>query len=61
MGYKHHGTLRYINHYGNIRKMSSWQRMKDGMRGRAAAWRNKQPFDGARDHGMNNYVKYLER
>ena len=61
MGYKHHGTLRYINHYGNIRKMSSWQRMKDGMRGRMAAWRNKQPFDGARDHGMNNYVKYLEK
>lgn len=58
MGYKHHGTLRYINFYGNIRKMSWWQRVKDGFRGRLAAWKKKQPFDGARDHGMDNYIKY---
>lgn len=61
LGYKHHGNLRYINFYGNIRKMTYWQRFKDGWRGRAAAWKNKQPFDGARDHGMGNYVKYLEK
>lgn len=59
LGYKHHGELRYINFYGNIRKMTYWQRVKDGWRGRAAAWKNKQPFDGARDHGMDNYIKYL--
>lgn len=59
LGYRHHGTLRYINHYGFIRKMSRWQRIKDQWRGRVAAWKNKQPFDGARDHGMANYVKYL--
>ena len=59
LGYKHHGTLRYINFYGNIRKMSSWQRIKDQWRGRTAAWKNKKPFDGARDHGMDNYVKLL--
>ena len=59
MGYKHQGSLRYINFYGNIRKMSKWQRFKDGWRGRVAAWKNKAPFDGARDHGMANYVKYL--
>jgi len=34
--------------------------LKDGWRGRVAAWKNKAPFDGARDHGMANYVKYLE-
>lgn len=61
LGYTHHGTLRYINFYGNIRKMTTWQRFKDGWRGRIAAWKNKQPFDGARDHGMNNYIKYLEK
>lgn len=61
MGYKHHGDLRYINFYGNIRKMSWWQRFKDGWRGRVAAWKKRQPFDGARDHGMQNYVKYLEK
>lgn len=60
LGYKHHGNLRYINFYGNIRKMTPWQRMKDQWRGRMAAWKNKQPFDGARDHGMGNYVKYTE-
>lgn len=61
LGYKHHGDLQYINFYGNLRKMSKWQRVKDGWRGRMAAWKNKQPFDGARDHSMANYVKYLER
>ena len=61
MGYKHHGSLCYINFYGNIRKMTKWQRFKDGWRGRVAAWKKKQPFDGARDHGMQNYVKYLEK
>lgn len=60
LGYRHHGTLRYINHYGNIRKLTFWQRVKDGWRGRTAAWRNKQPFDGARDHGMDNYVRHTK-
>jgi triacylglycerol lipase len=61
LGYRHHGTLRYINFYGNIRKMTPWQRFKDGWRGRKAAWKNKAPFDGARDHGMDNYIKYTEK
>lgn len=61
LGYKHHGTLRYINFYGNIRKMTQYQRFKDGWRGRVTAWKKKQPFDGARDHSMVNYVKYLEK
>lgn len=60
LGYRHHGSLQYINFYGNIRKMTYWQRVKDGWRGRMAAWKNKTPFDGARDHGMDNYIKYLE-
>ena len=34
MGYRHHGNLTYINHYGNIRSMTSYQRFKDKMRGR---------------------------
>ena len=58
LGYRHHGTLRYINFYGNIRKMSYWQRVKDGWRGRLAAFKKKVPFDGAYDHGMNYYVEY---
>jgi triacylglycerol lipase len=58
LGYRHHGTLRYINFYGNIRKMSYWQRVKDGWRGRITAFKKKVPFDGAYDHGMNYYVEY---
>jgi len=61
LGYRHHGTLRYINFYGNIRKMTYWQRFKDGWRGRVAALKKREHFDGARDHGMANYVKYLSK
>jgi len=60
MGYKHHCPSRYINYYGNIRKMSKWQRVKDQWRGRIRAWQKGVPFDGAYDHGMNHYVKYTE-
>lgn len=60
LGYKHHGTLRYINYYGNIRKLTFWQRIKDQWRGRFTALKKKIPFDGAYDHGMNHYVKYTE-
>jgi len=61
LGYRHHGTLRYINFYGNIRKMTPWQRMKDKFRGRWRALKKGQPFDGAFDHGMNYYVEYTEK
>lgn len=58
--YKHHGELQYINFYGNIRKMTWWQRFKDGWRGRFAAWKKREIFDGVRDHGMDRYCKYLK-
>ena len=58
--YKHHGELCYINFYGNVRKMTWWQRFKDSWRGRRAAWKNGTIFDGVRDHGMDEYCKYLE-
>lgn len=61
LGYRHHGELQYINFYGNIRKMTYWQRFKDGWRGRVAALKKREHFDGARDHSMANYVKYLEK
>ena len=58
--YKHHGELQYINFYGNVRTMTWWQRFKDSWRGRRAAWKNGTVFDGVRDHGMDEYCKYLE-
>ena len=55
MFYRHHGNLTYINHYGNIRKLTPWQRMKDKWRGRWRAFRKGMPFDGAFDHSMTLY------
>ena len=56
MGYKHHGTLQYINFYGNIRKLTAWQMLKDRWRG----WKSGL-LDGAKDHGMDNYVRCTEK
>lgn len=53
MGYKHHGNLVYINHYGKIRKMTLWQRIKDKFRGYKSG-----ALDGAADHSMDNYINY---
>lgn len=52
MFYKHHGTLRYINYFGNIRKMTPWQRIKDKIRG----YRDGI-LDGVKDHDMAKYIK----
>ena len=60
LGYKHHGTLQYINFYGHIRKLTTWQRIKDQWRGRKAAFKKGMPFDGAYDHAMKYYVKYTK-
>jgi triacylglycerol lipase len=56
MGYKHHGILQYINFYGNVRKLTFWQAIKDKFRGYRSGL-----LDGAMDHGMDNYVKHLEK
>ena len=56
MGYKHHGVLQYINFYGNIRKLTMWQAIKDKFRGYRSGL-----LDGAMDHGMDNYVLHLEK
>ena len=54
MGYKHHGHQQYINFYGNVRKLTTWQAIKDKWRGYRSGL-----LDGALDHGMDNYVKLL--
>ena len=61
MFYRHHGNLTYINFYGNIRKMTLWQRMKDKFRGRWRALQKRQPFDGAFDHSMGLYVQCISK
>lgn len=61
MGYRHHSRSRYINYYGNIRTMTTWQRIKDQWRGRLRALKKGVPFDGLIDHGMNYYTEYTEK
>ena len=61
MGYRHHGTLWYINHYGNLRSRSLWQRMKDQMRGRWKALSKWKLFDGVYDHNIVEYSNKLKK
>ena len=60
MGYRHHGKLVYINYYGNVRKLTPWQRFKDQWRGRFRAWGKGQLFDGAYDHSIGEYERKLK-
>ena len=61
MGYRHHGPSTYINFYGNVRKLTPWQRIKDKWRGRMDAIRRGAPFDGVVDHDMAWYCKYTKK
>ena len=59
MGYKHHGTKHYINAYGNIRNLTSWQRIKDKLRG---LWMGLKAgkVDSFSDHSIDEYIKHIE-
>ena len=54
-------TTFIVNHYGNIRKMTYWQRFKDKFRGRWAAMKKKQFFDGLVDHSIGLYADKLKK
>ena len=60
MGYTHHGNEHYMNAYGDVRKMSGWQRTKDKWRG---IWMGlkKGGVDSFSDHSMTNYIANLEK
>ena len=60
MGFRHHGTLQYINYYGNIRKLTVWQKFKYSMRGRWKALKKFQLFDGIYDHSVTLYSDKLK-
>ena len=59
MGYRHHGEEHYMNAFGNVRKVTGWQRFKDRMRG---MWMGLKQggIDNFSDHGMNFYIANLE-
>lgn len=60
MCYKHHGKLHYINFYGNIRDLTSWQRFKDKWRAHKRSWSKGQWFDGLYDHSMELYIEKIK-
>jgi triacylglycerol lipase len=60
MGYVHHGTEHYMNAYGNVRKMTGWQRVKDRWRGMWMGIKTGS-IDNFSDHSMVNYVANLEK
>ena len=60
LGYKHDGTERYLNTYGNVRSPGPWQKFKDKMRG---TWMGLKAgkIDAFTDHSIDEYVKHLEK
>ena len=60
MGYRHHGEEHYMNAYGNVRKPTGWQRVKDRFRG---MWMGikKGKIDNFGDHSMSEYIANLEK
>ncbi len=61
MGFRHHGTHKYMNFYGEFRDLTSFQKFKDMIRSRRKAWQKGEKFIGVFDHLMNNYIKKLEK
>jgi triacylglycerol lipase len=60
MGYKHDGCEHYMNAYGQVRKMTTWQRIKDRWRGMWMGLKNGS-IDNFSDHSMANYIANLEK
>ena len=60
MGYVHHGEEHYMNAYGNVRKPTGWQRVKDRFRG---IWMGLKQgkIDNFGDHSMVQYLANLEK
>ena len=61
LGYRHYYPATYINYYGNIRKLTRWQKLKDMWRGRWRALKKFQLFDGIYDHNMDKYCSKLHK
>ena len=59
MGYIHHGEQHYLNAYGNVRKPTGWQLVKDKLRGMWMGIKRGQ-IDNFSDYSMDNYINYLE-
>lgn len=59
LGYRHFGTEMYLNHWGNYRKVTKWQKIKDRWRGFFVGLKNKRA-NHFRNHTMENYLANIE-
>jgi triacylglycerol lipase len=60
LGYCHKGREVYLNAYGQIRRLTRWQRTKDRWRGFVAGLREGR-IDPFADHSISRYVEYIRR
>lgn len=60
LGFRHHGELHYINFYGNIRPLTTWQTIKDKLRAHKRSWSKGQWFDGIYDHSIGLYAEKIK-
>jgi triacylglycerol lipase len=58
LGYRHKGQEVYLNAYGNIRRLTTWQRVKDRWRGVLRAVREGR-FDYFSDHSIGQYIQHI--
>jgi len=60
LGYRHAGEEVYLNAYGQIRRLTGWQRTKDRWRGFIGGLREGR-IDHFSDHSICRYVEYIQR
>ena len=60
LGYRHKGQEIYLNAYGQIRRMTGWQRVKDRWRGFVRGLRDGR-FDHFADHSLGRYIEHIRR
>ena len=60
LGYRHKGQEMYLNAYGEIRRLTAWQRMKDRWRGFVSGLKLRE-FDHFTDHSIMRYTEYILR
>jgi triacylglycerol lipase len=60
LGYSHKGQEVYLNAYGQIRRLTKWQRIKDRWRGFVRDLK-KGEFDFFADHSISRYCKCIQK
>lgn len=60
MGFRHHGTIVYLDFQGNARDYAGWRLLWDQILARKRALEKKEWFSSVYDHFMDNYVYKLK-